>query len=216
LDVRYPPGHRKETRARILGAAADLFRRDGIAATSVDAVMAAAGLTAGGFYAHFRSKDALVTEAVNTAAERARERWYGRVDHLSGRAWARALIHLYLSEPHRDDRAQGCILPSLSADVARSTRPTRRHFEARLRGLIEQFSARIDGALPAERAEVIGAVALAVGGVVLSRAVLDRELSTEILAASRSSAERLLGSKPRLVLGQPRLRAKQKPKKKKP
>jgi TetR/AcrR family transcriptional repressor of nem operon len=214
VGVRYSPGHRKETRARILGAAADLFRRDGIAATSVDAVMAAAGLTAGGFYAHFRSKDALVTEAVNTAAERARERWYGRIDHLSGRAWARALIHLYLSEPHRDDRAQGCILPSLSVDVARSTRPTRRHFEARLRGLIEQFSARIDGALPAERSEVVGAVALAVGGVVLSRAVLDRELSTEILAASRCSAERLLGSTPRL--GQRRPRAKQKPKKKKP
>lgn len=206
--MRYSPDHRRQTRERILGAAADLFRRDGIAGTGVDAVMAAAGLTPGGFYSHFRSKEALVTEAVDAAAARARERWYGRVDHLSGRAWARALLRLYLSEPHRDDRARGCILPSLSGDVARSTRPTRRHFEARLRGLLEHFSARIQGALPAERADVIGAVALAVGGVVLSRAVLDRELSTEILRASRRSADHLLGSAPR------RARVKRQPKKK--
>lgn len=208
--MRYSPGHRKQTRERILGAAADLFRRDGIAATGVDAVMAAAGLTPGGFYSYFRSKEALVTEAVDTAAALARERWYGQVEHLSGRAWARALIRLYLSEPHRDDREHGCILPSLSGDVARSSRPTRRHFEARLRGVLDHFSARIEGSLPAERADVIGALALAVGGVVLSRAVLDRQLSAEILSASRSSADQLLGSTPRRT--RPPSRAKRKPK----
>lgn len=212
--MRYSPGRRKQTRARILGAAADLFRRDGIDATGVDAVMAAAGLTPGGFYAHFRSKQALVAEAVDTAADRARERWYGQVDHLSGRAWARALLRLYLSEPHRDDRAQGCILPSLSVDVSRSTRPARRHFEARVRGLIEHFAARIEGALPAERADVIGAVALAMGGVVLSRAVLDRKLSAEILGASRRSADRLLGSAKRPAPHRPAPKSKQKRRKK--
>ena len=207
--MRYSSSHRKQTRERILGAAADLFRRDGIDATGVDAVMAAAGLTAGGFYSHFRSKEALVAEAVDAAAARARERWYGQVDHLTGRAWAKALIALYLSESHRDDRSQGCILPGLSVDVSRSSRPTRRHFEARLRGLLAHFEARLEGALPAERADIVGAVALSVGGIVLSRAVLDRALSAEILAASRRSADRLLGTT------RPPTRRRARPKKKK-
>src|SRR6187402_1324858 len=116
--MRYPPGHRERSRARILRAAAELFRGQGIDATGVDRVMARAGFTAGGFYAHFRSKERLVADAVDVAAEASRQRWYGRFDALRGRAWAQALIQTYLSDEHRDDRAHGCILPSLSAEIA--------------------------------------------------------------------------------------------------
>ena len=68
--MRYPPEHKAKTRAQILTAAAQLFRKRGIEPTGVDNVMSAVGLTAGGFYAHFRSKDALVAEAIDIAGDR--------------------------------------------------------------------------------------------------------------------------------------------------
>lgn len=189
--MRYPPSRKHESRERILSAAADLFRRRGLDATGVDAVMAAAGLTAGGFYAHFRSKDALIAAAVGKAGEKAHARWIVPFDGLRGRAWSRAFLASYLSEAHRDDRESGCTLPSLSADVARSNVSARRTVEARLRGLFALVTER-SGTPARGREQVLGAVALCVGGLLLSRVVVDRKLSAEILGACRRGAERLL------------------------
>lgn len=190
--MRYPQSRKHESRERILSAAADLFRRRGLDATGVDAVMAAAGLTAGGFYAHFRSKDALIAAAVGKAGEKAHARWIVPFDGLRGPAWSRAFLDSYLSEAHRDDRESGCTLPSLSADVARASVPARRNVEARLRGLFALVTER-SGPVPAlEREQVLAAVALCVGGLLLSRVVVDRKLSADILGACRRGAERLL------------------------
>jgi TetR/AcrR family transcriptional repressor of nem operon len=190
--VRYPASRKQQSRERILNAAAALFRRHGLDATGVDAVMAAAGLTAGGFYAHFRSKDALVVAAVAKAGEMAHARWVVPFDALRGPAWSRAFVRRYLSEEHRDDRESGCTLPALSGDVARSGVVARRHFEARLTGLFELVAMRCETAPAPEREQVLGAVALCVGGLLLSRVVVDQKLSSEILRACRASAERLL------------------------
>jgi TetR/AcrR family transcriptional repressor of nem operon len=190
--VRYPPGHREKSRARILAAAAALFRGQGIAATGVDRVMARAGLTAGGFYAHFRSKDGLVAAAVDAAAAASRERWYGRFDELHGRAWADALVETYLSPAHRDDRAGGCILPSLGTEIARAGRPARLRFERRLSGMFELAAQRTGTGHELARAELIAAIALCVGGLLLARAVVTPALSLEVLAAARTGAQRLL------------------------
>jgi TetR/AcrR family transcriptional repressor of nem operon len=194
--VRYPPGHREQTRARILRAAADLFRARGIAATGVDRVMARAGLTAGAFYAHFRSKDALVASAVDAAAAASRERWYGRFDELRGEAWARAFVETYLSEGHRDDRSGGCILPSLGAEVGHAGRPVRQRFEQRLRGMLDFVDAQAHGGVSAERPDVIAAIATCVGGLLLARAVPSSELSTAILKSAEAGAKKLLGLEP--------------------
>lgn len=188
--MRYGPGHKEQSRERILRAAADLFRRRGIAATGVDAVMAAAGLTPGGFYAHFRSKDALIAAAVATAGARARERWLAPYAALTGTAWAQSFVEHYLSEEHRDDRATGCFVPSLAAEVARTGPAPRRNFELGLRGFFELVESRTGDA--DDRGRALGAVALCVGGVLLARVVLDRELSREILEACRTSALGLL------------------------
>jgi TetR/AcrR family transcriptional repressor of nem operon len=190
--VRYPAGHKQQSRERILNAAADLFRRRGIAATGVDSVMDAAGLTAGAFYVHFRSKDALIAAAVAKAAERAHERWLAPLEGLSGGVWARAFLRRYLSEEHRDDLETGCSLPSLAAEVARSGAPVRRQFEERLRGFFSLVEQQASSSIPQGRDRALSAVALAVGGLLLSRAVLDEDLSREILSACRSGAERLL------------------------
>jgi len=194
--VRYPSGHREQTHARILRAAAELFRAQGIAATGVDRVMARAGLTAGGFYAHFPSKGALVASAVDAAAQASRERWYGRFDELRGETWARAFVETYLSEAHRDDRSGGCILPSLGAEVGHAGRPVRLRFERRLSGMLDFVEARTRGELSAERPDVIAAVATCVGGLLLARAVPSPELSTAILRSAEAGAKKLLGLLP--------------------
>lgn len=191
--MRYPPDQRAKTRARILSAAADLLRGRGIDGTGIDQVMAAAGLTPGGFYTHFRSKEALIESAILAAAEKARLRWYEPLDHLRGRAWASRLIRTYLSQAHTDDRAGGCILPSLAVDVARATPASRRQFSRRLRGLFDHVAERIAQDAPAERSAIISAIALCVGGVVLARAVPERRFAREILSASRAGAAELLG-----------------------
>jgi TetR/AcrR family transcriptional repressor of nem operon len=190
--MRYPPDHKAKTRAQILTAAAHLFRKRGIEPTGVDGVMSAVGLTAGGFYAHFPSKDALLAEAIDTAGERSYARWFSGFEQRRGRAFARELVARYLSSEHRDERAEGCLLPALGAEMARQSRPSRRRFQRRVEGmfcLVQERTSEL--ALPRDR--VIAAIALSVGAVVLARAVVDRRFSDEILAASRRGAARLLG-----------------------
>src|SRR5208337_3926131 len=93
-QMRYPAGHRERTRAKILRAACRVFRRQGYHAAGVDKVMEEAGLTAGGFYAHFASKEALLAEALAPAAAGAlRDE---PIEHLTGRAWAEAFVERYL------------------------------------------------------------------------------------------------------------------------
>jgi TetR/AcrR family transcriptional repressor of nem operon len=193
--MRYPRDRKIKTRAQILAAAATLLRSRGIDGTGVDAVMSAVGLTAGGFYAHFRSKDALVADAIEVAGAQAARRWHGGLEALEGRAYARALLDRYLSTAHRNDRAHGCILPALGAEMPRARRSSRRRFEQRLVFLLDHLSERlaVKGGRGVSRDEVIASVALSVGGLVLSRAVTDRALADQILEASRKGAGRLLG-----------------------
>lgn len=190
--VRYPPQHKAESRAKIVGAAAELFRSGGIAATGVDAVMARAGLTAGAFYAHFDSKLSLVRDAVEVAGQRSAQKWFGRFEHLSGRAWVEELFRTYLGPEHCKDVAGGCILPSLGGEVARQPLEVRRTFSRRLAGMVELIRARAGREVGAERDEVLAAVALAVGAVVLSRAVPEPAFRREILSAARTGAQKLV------------------------
>src|SRR5256885_13568089 len=90
--MRYPPGHKHRTHQRILDTAARLFCKRGYAATGVDAVMNSAGLTTGGVYAHFRSKKALLAEALQLALQRSRDHRRSRPPGPEGPAWVRAHI----------------------------------------------------------------------------------------------------------------------------
>jgi TetR/AcrR family transcriptional repressor of nem operon len=195
--VRYPPDRKSKTRERILDAAANLIRRQGIEETGVDDVMKAAGLTAGGFYAHFRSKDALVTDAVDRAGQMSFRQWFAGLEELHGSAFARALVERYLSPEHRGDLEHGCILPTLGSEMARAKRPTRQRFERRLAGLLDLIAQHTEGKSGPDRERILATVALSIGGMVLSRAVNDRAFSDEILRASRSGAHSLLGLTPR-------------------
>ena len=184
--MRYPAGHKRRTRDRVLQAASTLFRRRGYAATGVDAVMASANLTAGGFYSHFHSKDDLLAAALDGAFRQSRSDWPEPLNRLRGDPWLRAFVSFYLSEEHRDAPGPGCPMPSLTPEVSRGAKAPREVFEKHLRELIAIVAQRADSAV-SKRAQAIAAMATSVGGLMLSRAVNDATFSEEILRACREA-----------------------------
>jgi TetR/AcrR family transcriptional repressor of nem operon len=185
--VRYPKGHRVETRARVLDAAGRLFKKHGFAGTGVDAVMREAALTAGGFYKHFSSKDDLFARTVERLLRDQVEHWLG--GDAEGAAWVDGFLDRYLSTQHRDVAEHGCAMPSLAPEIARAGAPARRALERHVRTFLDHLTAQLRGTRRADRA--IAMLALSVGGVVLARAVADRAFSDLILSACRRAATHL-------------------------
>jgi TetR/AcrR family transcriptional regulator, transcriptional repressor for nem operon len=199
--MRYSKEHKAETRRKILDAAARLFKEHGYDGIGVDAIMAEAGLTAGGFYAHFPSKQALFAEAMSAALEksdvlrraknrpaqsrRARDRRAASQNPLH------ALISGYLSRAHRDAVADGCPLPALTPDIARADDVTRECYERKLRQFLVRIEADLpDGSSP-QSDRALALMAQCVGGLMLSRAVKDEKLSDQILRACRQAAMKI-------------------------
>jgi TetR/AcrR family transcriptional repressor of nem operon len=187
--MRYPAAHKAETRAKILAAAGTLFRRDGFHAAGVDKVMQEAGLTAGGFYAHFPSKEALLAEALVHAARAAGEMREGGLENSCGAEWLEGVIGRYLSPEHRAHPEAGCPLASLAPEIGRAGAAPRQAFEAVLRQQIK----RVQSQLAASGGQVddrhaLAVLALCVGGLVLARGVLDESFADQILTACREMA----------------------------
>ncbi len=191
--MRYRPGHAVRTREKVVEAAACLFRERGVRGASVEQVMREAGLTVGGFYAHFASKNALLSAAVSHAfRERAQNQW-GTLARLHGFDWLSRFAQTYLSRTHRDMVDGGCPIPTLGPDAARADDSVRESFEQELRCFFELVESKVDGvdAFPAaDRA--IATVALCAGGLLLARAVADPALSARILKACRDFARRVV------------------------
>ena len=179
---------KQEARRRILDAAARQLREEGLAGAGVQRVMEEAGLTHGGFYAHFDSKEQLVGEALKTALAKARERLLAG-GGTPGRERRGRILRRYLSRAHRDGPGAGCPLPSTSADVARAPAAVRRAYDDELRKIIACFEAELAD-LSAEdvHAHAIGTLALCVGSLLLARATPDPVLSDDILNSCRRFA----------------------------
>lgn len=191
--MRFEKGHKDATRQRIIKAATRRLRRDGIAATGIAGVMQDAGLTHGGFYAHFASKEELVQEATIAAIDNTS----ARLEHLTAADadWLTQRIGNYLSPQHRDMPATGCAVAALVAELARHSAQTRALFTKKLTAILAQYCAHLPPDLPSsirhERA--IGIFAVMLGGLQLARAVADRALSDKILD-SAARAARLLAA----------------------
>jgi TetR/AcrR family transcriptional repressor of nem operon len=194
--MRYDTEHKSRTRARVLDEAAATIRAVGPDGIGVAGLMAKVGLTHGGFYAHFKSKDDLVAEAIARMFEEGRRMFRSRTE---GRTPADGLAHYidwYLSPAHRDTSERGCPLPRLSGEVARLPLPARTEFAAGAAAL----SGLIAGALEAmgqqePRLLASSGVSEMVGALSLARAEPDRERSDQILAASLASVKGRLGLK---------------------
>jgi len=181
--VRYSNEHKAETRRRVLKEAAQEIRAKGPDGVAVAAVMARAGLTHGGFYAHFESKDAMIADAIGTMFDDARGRSDAIEQTSDPRAALKAYIDFYLSPAHRDRRERGCPLPALSGDLARSGEQQRARFGKGMEALTMRLAKALGGIGIAEaHAEGSAMLAQMVGAVALSRAVADPAQSDAILA----------------------------------
>jgi TetR/AcrR family transcriptional regulator, transcriptional repressor for nem operon len=168
-----------ENHERIVETAARMFREHGFDGVGVDVLMHGAGLTHGGFYGHFRSKDDLAAAAVTRALERSIER-QGRYTNLED------LVSGYLSERHCADRANGCAVAALGADIARQGKGVRRGLTAYVRAQLDLFTRLLRGGNAANRRKrAIVTLAGMVGALTLARAVDDPGLSREILVTTR-------------------------------
>ncbi|KOF17274.1 transcriptional regulator [Ensifer adhaerens] len=166
-----------ENRRRILDAASRLFREKGFDAVSVAEVMKAAGLTHGGFYGHFDSKDDLVAQTLAHVLSA------GTV----GGADLRSYLDAYLSPNHRDNAADGCPTAGLAADIRHQTAAARAAMTAGFRSQIDRIDEALSRASPADRRRAaIGTWAAMVGAMILARAIDDPALSDEVLEQTRA------------------------------
>jgi TetR/AcrR family transcriptional repressor of nem operon len=172
----------------ILESAARLLRTSGISGARVADVMKGAGLTVGGFYAHFETKKALIDEALRRTSEQMREQLFAGLDDKPEHSRAEVVLKRYLSAAHRDADALGCPLPAVVSEIA-TTAPE--HGLA-LAELVEALAQRMVPLLAAKRTTAsrrhvaLGLVALMYGGLGLARALRGTELSDEVLRACRA------------------------------
>lgn len=175
-------------RETILEVAGTLFRERGYDGIGVADIMKRAGLTHGGFYGHFASKDDLAAEI--TARVLGREGWLERLTGKRRPAMA-DVVRNYLSPRHRDDPGHGCLFAALGSDVARQPRSVRRAFTDGLRKRLDIVRNLLPGRSAAvRRQKAIAVMAGLVGALVLARAVDDPKLSDEILEAVAAALDR--------------------------
>ena len=137
--MRYPPEHKQRTRRRILKAAARRFRRQGFERTGIDRVMSDAGLTVGGFYSHFESKEALLAQVLDETVVETRRQLMGGLSELPPEERLQEIVRRYLSRQHRDQREAGCALPGLAAEVSRCSPRTRKVLGRYLEDLVTEL-----------------------------------------------------------------------------
>lgn len=205
--MRYSKEHKEQSRARILATASRLFRERGVEGIGVADLMKAAGLTHGGFYGHFASKDALVAAAVEEALTKGRAALSKTVSRATaskaaskaaasqegpGPEGLRALLDLYLSPLHRDTPGAGCAIAALGAEAPRAAPETRRAFTEGIGALAALVADTLPEG-PDRRERALATVATMVGAMVMARAVDDPRLSEEILQAAKAGAERGAG-----------------------
>jgi TetR/AcrR family transcriptional regulator, transcriptional repressor for nem operon len=186
--MRYSREHKLETHARIVKRASVRLREKGAHGIGVADLMKDAGLTHGGFYAHFDSREALVIEAFAYAMDRSTERWRKLGEQTPPEKRLAAIVDSYLTATHRDDPGHGCAVPTLGAEIARESPKTRKAFAAKLEQMVDMIAEQIP-ALPrkAARKQAEAALATMMGTLVLARIAGNSEFSDEILAAGREA-----------------------------
>jgi TetR/AcrR family transcriptional regulator, transcriptional repressor for nem operon len=175
----YSKRGKAETHTRIVSVAAKRFRELGLEGIGVADVMKEAGVTVGGFYKHFDSRDELVVEALATAFQDL-DRWEEHTDTLT------KLLENYLSEGHRDAPGTGCALGALLGDMSRASRSAKAVYTARLKRSLAYSTGLVPpNATSDRRARAILMISAMLGAINLSRAVSDPILSLEILQRTR-------------------------------
>ncbi len=191
----YTPEHKARTRAKIVESARVMFNRHGFEQVSIDDIMQHVGLTRGGFYNHFKSKDELYAEAVRSFTSCnpfARQRANARGPAPSPRTLARKLVNLYLSDEILADVDQHCPLIALPSDVARAGLTPRAAYTTVVENMAEAFRAAFPPEDTDARRKSLLMVSLCVGGMVIARTTDDPGLRKTLRNAARLEALALL------------------------
>lgn len=193
--ARYPATHKTATRARILAAADRLVKQRGVEAASIEAVMKAAGLTVGGFYAHFASKDELAREALAYGLDASMERMLADLEAIADdRGWVSALIQRYLHQVDAPGLANACPLTLLLPDVARGGAAFQTALSERTGALLNRVADRFPERHGLSRREVAIAVfASCIGAVALARTIPAPHGRARVLDATEAMLAAFLG-----------------------
>ncbi|MFK2903965.1 TetR/AcrR family transcriptional regulator [Dyella ginsengisoli] len=192
--MRYDTEHKQRTRTKVLEAAAQAIRNDGPERIGVAAVMAEAGLTHGGFYAHFKSKDELVAAAIGQMFEESRARLARETDGRGAREGLAAYVDFYLSAKHRDARGRGCPIAALASDAPRLSDNVRAAFAEGVARLTTVLAEKLEQSGTDEpQMAARSMVAELVGALSLARVETDPATSNAILRDSRTQLKRRFG-----------------------
>jgi TetR/AcrR family transcriptional regulator, transcriptional repressor for nem operon len=185
--MRYPSDQKAKAKQAILQAGARALRTNGFNGIGVDGVAASAGVTSGAFYSNFSNKEALLEEVIETCLGEP------FIDSESGslaerQARLKEWLAMYIGADHRADPATGCVMPTLSADVARSSPQIRATYERRMLVLVQKMSNALDGAGPDREKRAWSIIAMMIGAVAISRAMPDGKGADQALAAALQTA----------------------------
>jgi TetR/AcrR family transcriptional repressor of nem operon len=195
----YPAGHREEVKQKIIASARRLFNRSGFEGVSITQIMRGAGLTHGGFYSYFQSKSDLYAEVLNCffTDPNWKNCWEGvRVD-LSATDVGAQVVNAYLSRQHFEDVENSCPMVALPTDVARSGEEAKRAFETVFRAMVSVLERSLAEKRTGSRAQAQAIAALSIGGMVVSRALVNRAQADELRKSCLQVAMRLGGWKKR-------------------
>lgn len=182
--MRYSPDHKDSTRAHLLDVGGALAKENGFGTTGVDKLMAAAGLTSGAFYAHFRSKGELLEALVNSELTRSLARFADKDD-----AQLLAALEGYLSPSHVDRPAEGCAATSLTPEIARASEGARQAFEARMGDIHAAITPHV-----ADGGVAWALMAQAVGAVMLARAMATPQARQAVLEGALANTQALVAA----------------------
>jgi TetR/AcrR family transcriptional repressor of nem operon len=192
--MRYDADHKQQTRERVLKEAAKAIRAQGPHKIGVAAVMAKAGLTHGGFYAHFESKDDFIAQAIGQMFDEGGKQLRRSMEGRQPAEGLATYIDFYLSAAHRDARTTGCPLPFLAADAPRLTPASRERYAQGVAALEGRLAQALAESGHADAPDLAGSIlAEMVGALGLARAEPDAARSDQILSRSKASLKRRLG-----------------------
>jgi TetR/AcrR family transcriptional repressor of nem operon len=192
--MRYPSDQKARAKQAILQAGARALRTNGFNGIGVDGLAASAGVTSGAFYSNFSNKEALLQEVIET--------YLGEpfIDSESGSLTQRQdrlkeWLAMYISADHRADPASGCVMPTLSADVARSNPQIRAAYRRKMLALVHKMSNVLDGAGPDRERRAWSIVAMMIGAIAISRAIPDGKEADQVLDSGLQTAFALIASR---------------------
>jgi TetR/AcrR family transcriptional repressor of nem operon len=171
--MRYPPGQKAKAREAILNAGAPALRVNGFNGIGVDGLAAAAGVTSGAFYSNFQSKEALLEGVIEACLGKPFVDATGSV--AERRELLKEWLEIYISDFHRENPAVGCVMPTLSADVARASPVVRETYRTKMTDLVRKIETVLEGDKADRERRAWSIVAMMVGAIGIARAMPDGE-----------------------------------------